>query len=99
MLCQILPKIFAIRGLFDFIAPLGWFSTVNGMEQFKDADYQITAFYEKLLPILIIPDLYHLFAGMTVPLNDWGTLGFFVNFVSFGSTVASGDVDADDLVA
>ena len=76
-----------------------WFSTANGMEQFKDADYQIMAFYEKLLPILNIPDLYHLYAGMTIPLNDWGTLGFFVNFVSFGSTVASGDVDADDLVA
>ena len=76
-----------------------WFSTANGMEQFKDADYQITAFYEKLLPILNITDLYHLYAGMTIPLSDWGTLGFFVNFVSFGSTIASGDVDADDLVA
>ncbi|MDO4948131.1 Two component regulator propeller [Fibrobacter sp. UWH9] len=76
-----------------------WFSTANGMEQFKDADYQLTAFYEKLLPILNIPDLYHLYGGMTIPLNDWGTMGFFVNFVSFGSTVASGDVDADDLVA
>ena len=76
-----------------------WFSTANGMEQFKDADYQLSAFYEKLLPILNIPDLYHLYGGMTIPLNDWGTMGFFVNFVSFGSTVASGDVDADDLVA
>ena len=76
-----------------------WFSTANGMEQFKDADYQLTAFYEKLLPILNIPDLYHLYGGMTIPLNDWGTLGLSVNFVSFGSTVVSGDVDADDLVA
>lgn len=76
-----------------------WFSTANGMEQFKDADYQLTAFYEKLLPVLNIPDLYHLYGGMTIPLNDWGTLGAFVNFVSFGSTVASADIDADDLVA
>ncbi|MCF0222463.1 MAG: PorV/PorQ family protein [Fibrobacter sp.] len=76
-----------------------WFSTANGMEQFKDADYQLTAFYEKLLPVLNIPDLYHLYGGMTIPLNDWGTLGAFVNFVSFGSTVASDDIDADDLVA
>jgi hypothetical protein len=76
-----------------------WFSTANGMEQYKDADYQLTAFYEKLLPILNIPDLYHLYGGLTIPLNDWGTLGFHVNFVSFGSTVVSGDVDADDLVA
>lgn len=76
-----------------------WFSTANGMEQYKDADYQLTAFYEKLLPILNIPDLYHLYGGMTVPMGDWGTIGFHVNFVSFGSTVVSGDIDADDLVA
>ena len=76
-----------------------WFSTANGMEQYKDADYQLTAFYEKLLPVLNIPDLYHLYGGMTIPLNDWGTLGVSVNFVSFGSTVVSGDLDADDLVA
>ncbi len=76
-----------------------WFSTANGMEQYKDADYQLTAFYEKLLPILNIPDLYHLYGGLTIPLNDWGTIGFSVNFVSFGSTVVSGDIDADDLVA
>ena len=76
-----------------------WFSTSKGMEQYKDADYQLTAFYEKLLPILNIPDLYHLYGGLTIPLNDWGTLGFSVNFVSFGSTVVSGDIDADDLVA
>ncbi|MCQ2120386.1 MAG: PorV/PorQ family protein [Fibrobacter sp.] len=76
-----------------------WFSTANGMEQYKDADYQLTAFYEKLLPILNIPDLYHLFGGMTIPVSEWGTLGFFVNFVSFGSTVVSGDLEADDLVA
>ncbi len=76
-----------------------WFSTANGMEQYKDADYQLAAFYEKLLPVLNIPDLYHLYGGMTIPLNDWGTLGVHVNFVSFGSTVVSGDLDADDLVA
>ena len=47
-----------------------WFSTANGMELYKDADYQLVAFYEKLLPILNIPDLYHLFGGMTVPVAD-----------------------------
>ena len=76
-----------------------WFSTANGMEQYKDADFQLIAFYEKLLPVLNIPDLYHLYGGMTIPMNEWGTLGISVNFVSFGSTVVSGDIDADDLVA
>lgn len=76
-----------------------WFSTGNGMEQYKDADYQLSFFYEKLLPVLNIPDLYHLFAGMTIPLAEWGTLGFFVNFISFGSTVVSDEFTSDELVA
>ena len=76
-----------------------WFSTNNGVEQYKDADYQVSFFYEKLLPILNIPDLYHLFASMTVPLAEWGTLGFFVNFISFGSTLVSDEFSSDELVA
>ena len=76
-----------------------WFSTPSGMELYKDADYQLAFFYEKLLPVLNIPDLYHLYAAMTVPVAEWGTLGFFVNFVSFGSTVVSDEYTTDDLVA
>ncbi len=76
-----------------------WFSTANGMEMYKDADYQLVFFYEQLLPVLNIPDLYHLYAAMTVPVAEWGTLGFFVNFVSFGSTVVSDEYTSDDLVA
>jgi len=73
-----------------------WFSTGAGVEQYKDADYQLSFFYEKLLPILNVPDLYHLFAGMTIPLAEWGTLGLFVNFVSFGETVVSSDYSSDE---
>lgn len=76
-----------------------WFSTSNGMERYKDADYQFVFFYEQLLPVLNIPDLYHLYAAMTVPVAEWGTLGFFLNFVSFGSTVVSDEYSSDDLVA
>lgn len=76
-----------------------WFSTDSGMELYKDADYQLVFFYEQLLPVLNIPDLYHLYAAMTVPVAEWGTLGFFVNFVSFGSTVVSDEYSQDDLVA
>lgn len=71
-----------------------WFSTGAGIERYKDADFQLSFFYEKLLPVLNIPDLYHLFAGMTIPLAEWGTLGVSVNFVSFGETVVSTDDDA-----
>ncbi|MDR1759415.1 MAG: PorV/PorQ family protein [Fibrobacter sp.] len=75
-----------------------WFSTGKGMELYKDADYQFTFFYEKLLPVLNIPDLYHLFAGITIPMAEWGTLGFFVNFISFGETIISNEYD-DNVVS
>jgi len=66
-----------------------WFSTAAGMERFHSAESQLSFFYEKLLPILNIPDLYHLFAGATFPASEWGTIGGFVNFISFGQTVVS----------
>lgn len=75
-----------------------WFSTPTGMELYKDADYQVTFFFEQLLPVLNIPDLYHIYLGMTVPVAEWGTLGFFLNFVSFGSSVVSDEYTSDDLV-
>jgi len=71
-----------------------WFSTAAGMERFNSAESQVAFFYEKLLPILNIPDLYHLFAGATFPASEWGTIGAFVNFISFGQTVVSGETDA-----
>jgi len=68
-----------------------WFSSGAGLERFHSADNQVAFFYEKLLPILNIPDLYHLYTGVTFPAAEWGTLGVFVNFISFGQTVVSGE--------
>jgi hypothetical protein len=72
-----------------------WFSTAAGVERLNLANRQVTLFYEKLLPVLNIPDLYHLFSGMTFPISDWGTIGAFVNFVSFGETVVGGELESD----
>lgn len=74
-----------------------WFSTQAGMERFNQAESQLAFFYEKLLPVLNIPDLYHLFAGATFPAAEWGTLGGFVNFISFGQTVVSSETTNEDL--
>lgn len=71
-----------------------WFSTAAGMERFNAAEYQLSFFYEKLLPVLNIPDLYHIYAGTTFPAAEWGTIGAFVNFISFGQTTVSGETDA-----
>jgi len=72
-----------------------WFSTAAGMERFHSAEFQLSFFYEKLLPVLNIPDLYHAFSAATFPAAEWGTVGAFVNFISFGQTVVSDEVDAN----
>jgi len=74
-----------------------WLSTGAGVERYHAAQNQVTFFYEKLLPVLNIPDLYHLFVGLTWPLGDWGTWGLFVNFISFGETVSSSEIDLDQV--
>ena len=74
-----------------------WLSTGAGVERYHAAQNQVAFFYEKLLPILNIPDLYHLYAGATFPLGDWGTWGVFVNFISFGQTTVANEVNPDEL--
>jgi hypothetical protein len=74
-----------------------WLSTGAGIERYHAAQSQVGLFYEKLLPVLNIPDLYHLYASLTWPLGDWGTWGFFVNFISFGETTVSNEINSDQL--
>jgi len=72
-----------------------WLSTVAGVERYHAAQNQVAFFYEKLLPVLNMPDLYHLYTGVTFPLGDWGTWGLFVNFISFGETFVSDDINVE----
>jgi len=72
-----------------------WLSTAAGVERYHAAQSQVAFFYEKLLPVLNIPDLYHLYTGVTFPLGDWGTWGLFVNFISFGETFVSDEINPD----
>ncbi|MCP4708295.1 MAG: PorV/PorQ family protein, partial [Planctomycetes bacterium] len=61
-----------------------WFVTNAGVERYNSAKSQIGMFYEKLLPALNIDDLFHAFCAASFPLQEWGTVGGFVNFISFG---------------
>jgi len=72
-----------------------WLSTIAGVERYHAAQNQVAFFYEKLLPVLNIPDLYHLYTGVSFPLGDWGTWGLFVNFISFGETFTSSDINIE----
>ncbi len=83
-----------------------WFLTGGGIERYNRAKSQVGFFYESLLPVLNLQDLYHAFMGATFPIEEWGTLGGFVNYVSFGQnlqTTADGSTqsnfDAYELVA
>ena len=74
-----------------------WFVTDAGIERYNSAKSQVGFFYESLLPALSLPDLYHAFMGGTIPVEEWGTVGGFVNFVSFGQnqqTNSEGQVQA-----
>jgi hypothetical protein len=68
-----------------------WLSTGAGVERYHAAQNQVAFFYEKLLPVLNFPDLYHLYTGATFPLGDWGTWGVFLNFISFGETTVTNE--------
>ncbi len=71
-----------------------WFLTDGGVERYHSAKSQVGFFYESLLPVLNLSDLYHAFMGATFPIEEWGTLGGFVNFVSFGQNL-QGTSEAD----
>jgi ligand-binding sensor domain-containing protein len=86
----------ADKDVFDVKAqgPDVWFVTGAGIERYNSAKSQVGFFYESLLPVLNLPDLYHAFMAATFPVEEWGTVGGFINYVSFGKntqTNAAGD--------
>lgn len=76
-----------------------WASTGAGIEHFAKAKRQMGLFSETLLPSLGIPDLYHMSGAMTFPMGDWGTLGSYMDYVSFGeaSYQSSSDQNAPEI--
>ena len=63
-----------------------WIATSNGIVRAHRAPARVGLFYETLLPALQLKDLYHTYAGLTYPVEEWGTFGGFVNFLSLGQT-------------
>jgi len=61
-----------------------WFLTDRGVCRYDKAERQIGAFWENLLPEFGLKDLYHLYFSTTWPTEDWGTVGAFVKYISFG---------------
>lgn len=63
-----------------------WFATSKGIVRSRHAPARAGLFFETLLPALNLKDLYHTYAGVTYPVEEWGTFGGFVNFLSLGQT-------------
>ncbi|OGJ96687.1 MAG: hypothetical protein A2350_01865 [Candidatus Raymondbacteria bacterium RifOxyB12_full_50_8] len=61
-----------------------WFLTEKGVSRYDKANREVGAFFEYLLPEFGLNDLYHLYFCMTWPTEDWGTLGAFIKYISFG---------------
>ncbi|MFH1761217.1 MAG: PorV/PorQ family protein [bacterium] len=61
-----------------------WFLTEKGISRYNKAERQISLFYEQLLPAFGLEDLYHMYASMIWPTEDWGTLAGFLKYISFG---------------
>jgi ligand-binding sensor domain-containing protein len=71
-----------------------WFLTGAGVERYHGAKAQVGFFYETLLPVLNLNDLYHAYMAATFPIEEWGTLGGFVNYVSFGQNLTASEEDS-----
>jgi ligand-binding sensor domain-containing protein len=68
-----------------------WFLTGAGVERYHNAKTQVGFFYETLLPALNLDDLYHAYMAASFPIEEWGTIGGFVNYISFGKNLTTGD--------
>jgi hypothetical protein len=71
-----------------------WFLTGAGVERYHSAKAQVGFFYETLLPVLNLKDLYHAYMAATFPIEEWGTVGGFVNYVSFGQNLTATEGDS-----
>jgi Predicted periplasmic ligand-binding sensor domain len=61
-----------------------WIATTEAINQYAFAEKQVLTFYEQLLPAFKIPDLWHIYMTLVWPTEDWGTLGFTINYINFG---------------
>jgi len=62
-----------------------WVATDGALHQFDQASMQVLLFYEQLLPAFRMSDLWHAYPAIIIPTDEWGTIGFFVNFINMGN--------------
>lgn len=61
-----------------------WLITEEAVNQLDRGDLQLSIFFEPLLPAFDIPDLWHANLAGVFPTEEWGTIGFYWNYLNFG---------------
>lgn len=61
-----------------------WIATKDAINLYDNANRQAELFWEPLLPTFGLRELWHTFGGVLWPFQDWGTLGFSVNYINMG---------------
>jgi len=62
-----------------------WLVTDEAVNRYDRAERQLMSFWEPLLPAFGIRDLWHLYLAGLFPSEDWGTIGFFINYINMGT--------------
>jgi len=70
-----------------------WVATDAALHQYANAETQVMLFYEQILPSFKMTDLWHAFPAIVIPTEDWGTLGFSINFINMGDNEQFDDWD------
>ncbi len=60
-----------------------WIGTDKVLNQYDKANIQSYISFEQILPELV-SDLWHLYLGQIFPTQDWGTVGFSINYLFMG---------------
>jgi len=61
-----------------------WIATDKAVNQYDIAEKQAYLSFEPLLPALHLRELWHLYGAFIWPTEDWGTLGFSINYINMG---------------
>lgn len=61
-----------------------WLITEKALNQYNHGEMQFAVFWEPLLPAFKLPDLWHANVAGIFPTEEWGTIGFFLNYLNFG---------------
>jgi len=69
-----------------------WIATDAAMHQYANAETQVMLFYEQIMPSFKMTDLWHAFPAVVIPTEDWGTLGFSINFINMGENEIEDDL-------